>query len=529
MEEYNLLVSQGNIGFYKSCEVIEMYLYDKNTGKDYNLFTILVFKENYHTPIKDVTPQLIKITDNIKLGIKQYILTMNMVQKNYKNLIKGKWISNHDFNDISNTDYTFLKKMTKEYVPCNDYVILNKILKNNFFNGSYILEFFDEKKNFNCILEDEEKFKTICKTIKELTNIDLYSVKDRLGNFIFQFPINLLETHQQFDISSNYVILDFTWHDKVVKYPNCLIQIESSIDNNCVEYQIQEYNKKETQHLPINNNVPYAIRIYRKDINLLLYYTEQNSLKISFSIPNIRNLKNRTFKINEKEYKIPLLNSSKSNTKNYINFIENSTNLEESNKLEKELILKKYPVKIENKNSKMQNPLDDIRILIEKYGYRGTYIWDPFIRCDDVLNTLFHSPWYNAPLKALGTPNHQTINTLNIEYINDNENESKTNSNDNLTIHQTELKKEFEKIESNFEGLNFEYRADNEGNSHDRFIIFPGDLKNYIEPQAYSLGISINQYGKKHHILQKVLYPQQIIDEFEKKWKKGVTIWKYQK
>ena len=526
MNEFDLLVSKGNIGFYKSCEVIEMYVYDNKTGNDYNLFTIHVFKENYHTSNIDVTSELIDVKEDFKIGIKKYPLTIEMAKKNYMKLTEGKWLSTHNPQDISNTDYSTLKKLNKVYVPYAHNIRLNKILKNNFFNGSYALEFFDEKKNFDCILEKEEKFKDICRQIKELTNIDLYSTKDRLGNFIFQFPINILNTHQHFDTTKKSISLEFSWHDKLVNLPDCFIQIESTIENNCVEYEIQEYNKKEKQDIIINENTPFVVRIFRKDINLLLYYTT-NSLKIELPSPDIYLSKIRTLTIGNDTYKIQLLNSINSSKRNYITHIKNSTNYEESKILEKELILKKYPIK-KTQNSEEQDPLADIRTLIKQYGSLGTYIWDPFIRCNDILNTLFQSPWNNANLRALGTPNHNTATTLELDYLKESS-ESETDLNTELTIHQLKLREEFENIQSNFEGLQFEYRADIEGNSHDRFLIFPGDLANHIEPHVYSLGISVNQYGKKHHILQKVLYPQQIVDEFEKKWKNGVTIWKWPK
>lgn len=527
MNEFDLLALEGNIGFYKSCEVIEMYIYDNKTRNDYNLFTILVFKENYHTPNKNITPELIDTKNDFKIGIKQYPLTMDMAKKNYIKLLEGKWLSTHNLRDISNTDYSTLKKMKKQYVPYTSSIRLNKILKNNFFNGSYIIEFFDEKKNLNCILENNEIFKEKCIQIKELTNIDLYSTKDRLGNFIFQFPITILNTHQHFDSNNKSIKLEFNWHDKLEKLPDCFIQIESTIDNNCVEYQIQEYTKKEKQDIIIEEYAPFAVRIFRKDIELLLYYTMQNSVKPILPSTDIHYSKIRTLKMDGDSYEIPLLDSINTTRKNYLTYIMNSINYEESKLLEKELILKKYPIK-KTMNGKKQDHLADVRKLINQYGSLGTYIWDPFIRCNDILNTLFHSPWNNANLRALGTPNHKTAKILELDYFKE-INESETNLDDDLTIHQLELKKEFQNIQSNFEGFQFEYRADIEGNSHDRFLIFPGDLANHIEPHVYSLGISINQYGKKHHILQKVSYPQQIVDEFEKKWKNGVTIWKWPK
>lgn len=52
---------------------------------------------------------------------------------------------------------------------------------------------------------------------------------------------------------------------------------------------------------------------------------------------------------------------------------------------------------------------------------------------------------------------------------------------------------------------------------HDRFIIFiPYDPTNI--PTVYSLGISVNQLGSSHHMIQKVPDPRLILHNFELLW-----------
>lgn len=43
MDEYNLLVKKGNIGFYNSCEITELVIIEGQ--KIYNLYTLCVFQE----------------------------------------------------------------------------------------------------------------------------------------------------------------------------------------------------------------------------------------------------------------------------------------------------------------------------------------------------------------------------------------------------------------------------------------------------------------------------------------------------
>jgi len=75
----------------------------------------------------------------------------------------------------------------------------------------------------------------------------------------------------------------------------------------------------------------------------------------------------------------------------------------------------------------------------------------------------------------------------------------------------------FENSGNNLE-LNFEFRCQVEHHGylfHDRFIIFPDDLN---KPQVWSLGTSVNSFGKGHHILQKVSNPIIIQKAFEQLW-----------
>ena len=52
---------------------------------------------------------------------------------------------------------------------------------------------------------------------------------------------------------------------------------------------------------------------------------------------------------------------------------------------------------------------------------------------------------------------------------------------------------------------------------HDRFLIFvPHDITDI--PTVYSLGISVNEIGNSHHIVQKVPDPRKILNNFEELW-----------
>ena len=57
---------------------------------------------------------------------------------------------------------------------------------------------------------------------------------------------------------------------------------------------------------------------------------------------------------------------------------------------------------------------------------------------------------------------------------------------------------------------------------------------NLKKPIVFSLGTSLNSYGKNLHILQEVSHPQYIVDEFEQLWDElkkhdRCLIWSYPK
>ena len=66
--------------------------------------------------------------------------------------------------------------------------------------------------------------------------------------------------------------------------------------------------------------------------------------------------------------------------------------------------------------------------------------------------------------------------------------------------------------------LKFLGQHDNYGfKFHDRFLILV-PMDSSIIPIVYSLGISVNQLGASHHMIQKVADPRLILHNFELLW-----------
>ena len=81
---------------------------------------------------------------------------------------------------------------------------------------------------------------------------------------------------------------------------------------------------------------------------------------------------------------------------------------------------------------------------------------------------------------------------------------------------KTNMTKELECDDEKFLFMNLEVRGKIKQYGykfHDRFLIFPLE-----QPKVWSLGISVNQLGASHHILQEVKNAQHILNAFNKLW-----------
>lgn len=562
MDEYDLLVKEGNIGIYNSCEVTELVIMEP-TNKIYNLYTLCVFQE------KDVTPKKhqyvkglcnrIEIDDKHSIGIFQYELELTEIKENFEKLINEyKWISNHK--DESSIKYDDLRILKKQFIPSIDENRLNHVLKNNFYSGSYILEFFDEKKQFGFLTEDEENFEKISKKINKRIPINLFKIRDRLGNFIFQFPVNILNVDTKV-ASDSWDSLNFnlSWHPLIKdNFPDCFLTVDSVLDNNYMGNNFKEYDGNDFQEVYVGNvDSSVNVKIWRKDPNLILY-TDSNhyikSIDLSISIGSL----NKRYFMNDGEKVVISLTSkdfeSSVEDQQYYQYINNSIGIKEKYLLQETLSFKQYTPE----HGKREG-LSDLRRLISENGKNGVYLWDPYLSFDEIINTLFYCHFEGVELKALGSLNKNVIRISSKNHIQNDFNNifkernfiqnfclikkkvldfisflkkiighSKYDDNAKWIEKQKNL---FKNLNSNFEGLNLEFRVQIGKGAHDRFLIFPGNPKRYEQPKVYSLGTSVNSFGRNYHILQEVSYPQAVIREFNKIWEESKKpenlIWKY--
>lgn len=550
--DFTTLTSAGNIGFYNSCEVTEIFLQRKSDNAVFNFFTLVVFEEKPHNGLnKNFLGKRIAVNDGYNIGIQRYWFTVTEAKTKFDTLrTENKW----SVDGINFSQFPQLKYLPKQYIPSVEGNRINNILKNNFHNGSYTIEFFDEKKsNHSFILKIDSlaKYNELCKKIKENVPIDLSVVRDRVGNFIFQFPVTIIESHSKALSTWDGVDMNFSWHNSFsnTSIPDCLIQVESIFDKNYMGSTITEYNKKLNQKIIIGNlDQIDHIKIWRKEPSLILSAFSGAYIRGFNLNMRIVNPEPRIFEVDGR--KITVQVSSKENHNNkkksptYTDYISNNLYDSEKLQLEKKLAFKQY------NNYLSEVALNDIRKLIREKDENGVYLWDPFLTSIDILKTLYYSSTANIEIRAIGAFNQsirriydldnevikpvdywQTLKKLFASFFS---NKKVTQSDPLWKEYLNRNKLVLENSNHNNYGLNIEFRIQHSIYGwafHDRFLIFPSsELK---RPQVYSLGTSINSYGNTHHILQEVSHPQPVVDAFNELWNKlnhpNCLVWKFPK
>lgn len=480
-----------------------------------NVFTLIVFQEvDIIDSQEKFIGERIRVDKQQSIGIMQYELSVADANLQYDRLIAGK-----GWDDV--LQKTTLQAISKQYTPSNEEAPLNRALKNNFDGGSYILEFFDEEKKLVASLLDykkRENFDNLCQEIRQQIPINLAGLRDRIGNIIFQFPVTIADITSQALSAWTGVHLNFTWHKLLPTPPDCLIQVDALLDGNLMGHTTIDYNKQKTQTVDIRNlEGETYIRIERMSPSLILatfkgHFIREFSLNMS-----VINHEPRLFEIDGKIEKVqvnsPDNRGIRKQEKKYTDHIQSRLYESDLTALRTKLSFKQY-----GQSTTHEEGLKDIRDLIHRNEKTSVYLWDPFLSAKDLLQTLYFSQIAGIPLRAI-----TALNTVKEE-----ETEAQKLTKQQLINTYRSL---LQNPANNNFGLNLEFRCRINQHGwafHDRFLIFPGDNDN--RAAAYSLGTSVNSFGKEHHILQEVSHPQRIADAFEELWNKldhvDCVIWK---
>ena len=144
LQEYDDLISCKSLGSYNCCEMISIFLWNKETKTASNVYTIFVFEErpDIDEKTENLLNELTGITDMLSIGIQRKVLPESEIRSIFQLLCCSR---NNQEVDIGEGKLKVgnLEGVPKVFVQQNSTkeVLLNKVLKNNFRNGSLSLNF----------------------------------------------------------------------------------------------------------------------------------------------------------------------------------------------------------------------------------------------------------------------------------------------------------------------------------------------------------------------------------------------------
>lgn len=503
-QAYQLLTTSPVLGCYNCCEITTAFLNDKKRKVTRNYYTICVLEERCTVSEgrRFLTSNLIPINDDLSLGIEQRVVSLEECGQAFAQLCTH---TQDGCVDIGSGKLCIgaMEAVPSVFVPYDSTleIPVNRVLKNNFLNGSYVLEFFDTQKNFFASLSKPQK-KLLSDKLAEYLPIDLFTIADRVGNILFQFPS--LNVRYRYQVRNEETVFhhSLTLDPRIPDVSHILVTSELIQDENIVGRSDFLCDGWQAEKEIAVGDASRLCRTTIVDLQTNLVLSSQSTslmremtgvihVSAPFSEP-------RTIWDPEKKQCTKVQITSQETIHvgpNHIlhrdKFIESRQYAEKIKTLEKRLEFCQY------KPGQRSRALADLRTLMNR-GHDGmVYLWDPYLSVDDLLETWYYTTVFGMPLHAIT---------------------SKSASEKEEVPAWIQGQRQRIQSRSNNRGIALELRCQWGGHGydfHDRFLMI---VREHRTPQVWSLGTSVNSIGTRHHILQQVSHPQMVVDAFESLW-----------
>lgn len=530
------LMAPGVLGFYSHFEATEIFAVRDGESAPLNVFSILVAEERGRITVDKPSylgqPIRLKSLKGWFFGIQQYVRPIPELQQTLEHFNRT-----HEWHPSGKQLYVgSLVPVPTQFVPPDSTTQApwNRVLKNNFWSGSYVLECADiEKTALQPLFDKPPSLQELSNTVRERIPIRLAGLTDRLGNVVVQLPVTVLIA--DFAKKGSDAIVKTRWHPKAT--PRLIrASSEKQFDNIISGYVSAGVVALETI-LPIDDGQGMRRDILWDDRHqVILAATGSTSFistigfnfEVSDPEPRIFTIKDKDG--NERPIRVGI---SRTNTNSVRasrpdrgeSWTRRRIYRDEAARLALERRFVQYKPTSGNEDAEHEKALEDIRLLLNQYGKEGAWLWDPYLSADDVMSTLFYCKHFDADLRALtagyeqplSSPAKPTLSSIGRQ-LKDWLRQRFSRSSPQKQTFREKQRAAFTAAKSNFYGLRLEYRVKTGAAGwafHDRFLIFPRIESGAL---AWSLGTSINSLGKRHHILQQVDDGQLVMDAFNELW-----------
>ncbi|MBU9581094.1 hypothetical protein KTE26_21915 [Ralstonia mannitolilytica] len=575
------LVKPDIVGFYRSVEVTEVLGVQ---DKVFTHFLTLAVAEPVEASSEiDWTSVLLNKKNRHRLpgtewdvGIVQYRLSLEaFLEKVAVFASTSEWKPSP-----FSTQVGLLAAVPPQFVPSDgsSHHPWNGILKNNFFEGSHVLELFDTtKQHVKPLLDDSRRLTNLSKIVAEYLPIRVDGMSDRLGNVVIQLPVTVMSSGVRAYPEGEHSVA-VTWHPDVAPR-SVRIAAEIWQDSTVTSFDAAVISNGAAK-LELNSPGGGArTHIWDEEKRVLLSATSPvtffTSMNLSVSVDYLGNESvNRQFFLpgaggSQVPQSLRLIEPIKPHRvigstpgtpcEPWVSqrvFSESVSSLQARKEfvqygLGEPKVLEGFdqatkgnaangedtdgedatPEAVSLKLARRMAALEDLRWLMKKHGQEGVWLWDPYLSADDVLRTLFFCPHNGVQLRALTSGKTPPGSDQKLKKDGEmSQRERQQFALERAEKDKREQREQLEAAKGNCHGLELGFRIREGGAGwafHDRFIIFPRAQGSAL---AWSLGTSINSFGNEHHILQKVLHGEPIAQAFNDLWERlegdRYLIWK---
>ncbi|MEZ0192343.1 VPA1262 family N-terminal domain-containing protein [Ralstonia solanacearum] len=345
-----------------------------------------------------------------------------------------------------------LVAMPPQFVPADgsDHHPWNGILKNNFFEGSHVLELFDTTKpHVSHLLDDSRRLSNLAKIVGQYLPVRVDGMSDRLGSVIIQLPVTVVSTVVRAYPEGDHSVA-VAWHPNVAPR-RVRIAAEIWQDSTVTSFDSATISTGEAR-LQLNSPGGGArTHVWDEEKCVLLSATSPVAFITSVSVSSMA-VDHFGTEQDVREFLLPrdggnqvaqslmlkhpikpqlvvgstpdvpgeswisqrVFRESVSSLKARKEFVQYG--LDEPKEQERagqktakeRAVNDEYtdgddatPETVSGKLERRMVALEDLRWLMATHGEEGVWLWDPFLNATDVLHTLFFCPHKDVPLLAL--------------------------------------------------------------------------------------------------------------------------------
>lgn len=507
LREYDELISCKSLGNYNCCEMISVFLWNRKERSAANIYTIFSFEER--AAVEETSENVgsfKQITDKYSVGVQKRVFEVSKVRSIFEKLCTGRKKQVIDIGD-GDLQVGHLEAVPKVFIQQDSTLekVVNKVLKNNFKNGSYIIDFFDIDKTVLNIWTTKE-FKKLTDIIYDKIPIDLFTLSDRMGNFVFQFPSLNVRTSYHTNETETSLTYHVAFREQCEEDDQFILMSEGVSDESTVAFGTQIF---DSNGCNVTFTVGDASRVCKTTVidikkQLILSRQDTSFIREMSTIMEMGSQYGEQRLIYDEKGSVvaavepvwaedihvgpPVFRMRD----DYIKKRQYDRRVQE---LYKRAEFRQY-----GRGMQSQKALDDVIMLMDRVKTGKVYLWDPYLTVEDLLHTWYFTKSMNVKLYAITSSEIAEKSKM---------------CTDDWIIQQQEIMNK----RSNHYGIHVELRCQRENFGypfHDRFLMNLSEDSR--EPQVWSLGTSVNSLGKKHHVIQSVEHPQILVDAFEELW-----------